>query len=114
MVMTQSLFSIWALRLAVGTVFLPGAAMAQADGLTGKVKHFEDTLRAGLVDKSRKDLAQRMQRWTAFLSEQTDRISVDGSEPGAADQHVQNALMAARAINRGMISHGFSGLAQKE
>ena len=38
-----------------------------------------------------------MQRWTAFLAKQTAGISEGSSGPGVVDQHVQNAVMAARA-----------------
>ena len=107
-------FASYLFRIALIAVCLSSATMAESVSLPAKVAHFEDTLRSGLVDTARKDLAERMQRWTGFLREQTARISEGSSEPGVLDQHVQNALMSARAINRGMISHGFSAAAQNE
>ncbi|MEO8596499.1 MAG: hypothetical protein ABI759_24485 [Candidatus Solibacter sp.] len=88
--------------------------MAESVNLPARVAHFENTLRSALPDNSRGDLAELMQRWTAFLAEQTARLSDGRSEAGVVVQHVQNALMAARAINRAMISHGFSAGAQSE
>ena len=101
-------------RIAMATVCLSSATIAESVNLPSRVAHFENTLRSALLDNSRKDLAERMQRWTAFLAKQTAGISEGSSGPGVVDQHVQNAVMAARAINRAMIRYGFSATAQSE
>ena len=112
--MTPLSLARYLFRIALTAVCLSNATMAESVKLPAEVAHFEGTLRSGLVDTARKDLAERMQRWTGFLREQIARISEGSSDPGVVDQLVQNALMSARAINRGMLSHGFSAAAQNE
>jgi hypothetical protein len=77
---------------------------------------FEDALESALDDSklNGSGFEDRLNMWADFFEDEVDNLADDFKEKDGREfgQHLGNAMMAATAINRAMLSRDFSNLSQ--